>query len=78
MTRLLIAVLQAYRIVLSPHLGASCRFEPSCSVYAIEALQRHGVVRGLWLTLQRLLRCRPWGPQGYDPVPLVEGDGRGL
>ncbi len=79
MRRLLVAMVQAYRIVLSPHLGAQCRFEPSCSVYAIEALERHGAVRGVWLTLRRLLRCRPWGPHGYDPVPLTGGDdGRGL
>ena len=67
--RLIVLLLQAYQVVLSPHLGASCRFEPSCSNYGIEAVRRHGPWRGLWLTLRRLLRCRPWGPSGYDPVP---------
>lgn len=71
MSRLMILLIQAYQIVLSPHLGASCRFEPSCSNYGIEALRRHGAWRGLGLTLRRLMRCRPWGPSGYDPVPLT-------
>ena len=60
---------RAYQIVLSPHLGASCRFEPSCSNYAIEALRVHGAFKGLYLILRRLMRCRPFGPSGYDPVP---------
>ena len=65
----LIVLVRAYRVVLSPHIGNCCRFEPSCSVYCIEALKTHGVLRGCWLTLRRLLRCRPFGPSGYDPVP---------
>jgi len=64
-------LIRAYQIVLSPHLGAACRFEPSCSNYGLEALKRHGAFHGGWLTLRRLLRCRPWGPSGYDPVPLA-------
>lgn len=66
---LLVWVVRAYQVVLSPHIGNCCRFEPSCSVYCIEALKTHGVFKGGWLALRRLLRCRPWGPSGYDPVP---------
>ncbi|MBY8978269.1 membrane protein insertion efficiency factor YidD [Rhodobacteraceae bacterium NNCM2] len=66
---ILILPILAYRLFLSPWLGHSCRFQPSCSAYAIEALQTHGPVRGLWLTLRRLARCNPCGGCGYDPVP---------
>ena len=69
MQRLLVGVVRAYRLLLSPWLGASCRFEPSCSVYAIEALQVHGAARGSYLTLKRLARCQPWCEGGHDPVP---------
>jgi uncharacterized protein len=69
MTRVLIACVAAYRYVLSPLLGRSCRFHPSCSEYAQEALERHGVRRGAWLALKRVGRCHPWHPGGYDPVP---------
>lgn len=72
---LLILAVRAYQVVLSPHLGNCCRFEPSCSAYCIEALRTHGVARGCWLTLRRLVRCRPFGPSGYDPVPPKKGDG---
>ena len=65
----LILLVRAYQIVLSPLLPASCRYYPSCSTYAIEALERHGALRGGWLTLRRLLRCNPFRPGGYDPVP---------
>jgi len=65
----LIGVVKLYRLLLSPWLGASCRFEPSCSVYAIEALQRHGAGAGSYLTLARLVRCQPWCDGGHDPVP---------
>ena len=51
-----------------------CRFTPSCSVYSVEAFEVYGTARGLWLTIRRLLRCRPFGPSGYDPVPLPEDD----
>jgi len=66
---LLILPIRAYRLLLSPWLGHACRFQPSCSAYAIEALETHGPLRGLWLTLNRLARCNPWGGSGYDPVP---------
>jgi uncharacterized protein len=65
----LILLVRTYQIVLSPLLPASCRYYPSCSVYAIEALERHGALRGGWLTLRRLARCHPFKPGGYDPVP---------
>ena len=65
----LIFLVRAYKVVLSPLIGSCCRFEPTCSSYCIEALRAHGAVRGVWLTAKRLLRCRPFGPSGYDPVP---------
>ena len=65
----LIAVVKAYRLLLSPWLGSSCRFEPTCSAYAIEALQAHGSMAGSYLTLRRLARCQPWCAGGCDPVP---------
>jgi len=66
---LLIRLVQAYRLLLSPWMGASCRFEPSCSAYALEALQRHGAGAGSYLTVARLVRCNPWCDGGCDPVP---------
>ncbi|MDQ6829178.1 MAG: membrane protein insertion efficiency factor YidD [Gemmatimonadota bacterium] len=65
----LILVVRAYQLVLSPLLPPACRYYPSCSQYAIEALQRHGALRGSWLTIRRLGRCHPFRPGGYDPVP---------
>jgi hypothetical protein len=67
--RVLIALVKAYRLVLSPWLGNACRFEPTCSVYAIEALDRHGALAGSYLAGRRLLRCHPWCNGGCDPVP---------
>lgn len=58
-----------YRAAISPVLPRSCRFTPSCSQYALEALKKHGPFRGLWLTVRRIGRCHPWGGSGYDPVP---------
>ncbi|MDE5968447.1 MAG: membrane protein insertion efficiency factor YidD [Muribaculaceae bacterium] len=58
-----------YRACISPMLPASCRFTPTCSQYALEALRRHGPFKGLWLTIRRISRCHPWGGSGYDPVP---------
>lgn len=69
MTRVLILLVRAYQVVLSPLFRGCCRFEPSCSNYAIEALRVHGAWKGTILTARRLLRCRPFGPSGYDPVP---------
>lgn len=74
MKTLLILLLRGYQYVLSPLLGPRCRFYPSCSHYAIEALQRHGFWRGSGLTLWRLLRCHPWQPGGYDPVPDCDSE----
>ena len=67
--RPLIGMVKAYRIALSPWLGANCRFQPTCSEYAIEALETHGALRGTLLSVRRLSRCHPWGGSGYDPVP---------
>lgn len=58
-----------YRYCISPLTPPSCRFTPTCSRYALEALQKHGPVKGLWLTIKRIARCNPWGGSGYDPVP---------
>ncbi len=69
MKRLLIAFVKGYRLLLSPWLGASCRFEPTCSAYAIEALEQRGAAIGSYLTLRRLARCQPWCQGGHDPVP---------
>lgn len=71
MTRLAIALLRAYRLVVSPWLGPRCRFHPSCSCYAIEALQEHGGLHGSWLALRRVLRCHPFHRGGVDPVPAA-------
>jgi putative membrane protein insertion efficiency factor len=65
----LIAV-RAYQLLLAPFAGGACRFEPSCSLYACEAIETHGLTRGLWLGLRRFSRCHPWSPAGADPVPL--------
>ncbi|AGX88763.1 membrane protein insertion efficiency factor YidD [Candidatus Symbiobacter mobilis] len=69
MTRLLVSVVRLYQLLCSPWLGSSCRFEPTCSAYAITALERHGAVRGSWLGIRRILRCNPLHPGGIDPVP---------
>ena len=69
MRRLLIGIVRAYRLLLSPWLGNACRFEPTCSAYALEALEVHGAARGSALTLRRLARCQPWCQGGHDPVP---------
>lgn len=68
--RLLIGAVRAYRLLLSPMVGAACRFEPSCSFYSIEAIERHGAAAGSYLTLARIARCHPWCDGGLDPVPL--------
>ncbi len=69
MKRLLIGLVRGYQLVLSPLVGQHCRFVPTCSCYSIEALEKHGALRGSWLTIRRLLRCHPFHPGGLDPVP---------
>lgn len=72
---LLMLPIKAYRIVLSPLLGPQCRFMPSCSAYALEALRMHGALRGSWLAVRRIGRCHPFNPGGYDPVPPAKTRG---
>ncbi|WP_106094136.1 membrane protein insertion efficiency factor YidD [Enhygromyxa salina] len=67
---LAIGLIRVYQLTLSPMLGPSCRFSPSCSHYGCACLRDHGLIRGSWLTLRRLSRCHPWHPGGYDPPPL--------
>lgn len=69
MAKIFIAFIRFYQIVISPFSQCSCRFTPTCSSYAIEALKTHGLFRGGYLSLKRILRCHPWGKHGYDPVP---------
>jgi hypothetical protein len=64
-----LALISGYRYLISPLFPASCRFHPTCSAYAGEAIEQHGVMRGGWLAMRRLLRCNPWHPGGVDPVP---------
>lgn len=69
MQRFLILLIKGYRLVLSPWLGNQCRFHPTCSEYGLEALERHGALRGSWLTIRRIGRCHPFHAGGFDPVP---------
>jgi len=69
MKQLLVLFVRGYQMVLSPHLPASCRYYPTCSHYAIEALEKHGALRGGWLAIKRIARCHPFRPGGFDPVP---------
>ena len=73
MKRLLVVALRAYQLLLSPMLGQRCRFYPSCSHYAIEAIQTHGAARGSWLAARRLGKCHPWHEGGVDMVPPKAG-----
>ena len=70
MKYVLIALLRGYRAVISPLYGQVCRYHPSCSAYALDAVREHGSIRGVWLAVRRLGRCHPWAAGGYDPVPL--------
>ena len=67
--RVLTALVRGYQLALSPLLPAACRYYPTCSAYAIEAIERHGALRGSWLAARRIARCHPWGGTGWDPVP---------
>ena len=69
--RLLMGLVRAYRLTLSPWLGSSCRFEPTCSLYSLGALDSHGALAGSYLTVTRIARCHPWCAGGHDPVPTV-------
>ena len=69
LTLILLLPIYVYKGAISPLTPPSCRFTPSCSTYAVEALRRHGPVKGLYLAIRRILRCHPWGGSGYDPVP---------
>lgn len=73
MSRILLALLSAYRRFLSPLLGPHCRFTPSCSHYAVDAIKTHGAARGSWLAVKRVGRCHPFNPGGEDPVPPPRG-----
>ena len=74
LARLFALPVHFYRLVISPLLGANCRYQPTCSAYALEALDRHGALKGGWLALRRIGRCHPWGGSGYDPVPGADPD----
>ena len=71
MKRVLITLVKGYRLLLSPWLGSSCRFTPTCSAYSLEALDRHGAAVGTYMTMARLARCHPWCAGGHDPVPAA-------
>ncbi|MGZ5218647.1 MAG: membrane protein insertion efficiency factor YidD [Chitinophagaceae bacterium] len=64
-----ILLIKIYQLIISPWIGPKCRYTPTCSHYSIEAFKKHGVIKGLWLTIKRIGRCHPWGGSGYDPVP---------
>ncbi|MES2880930.1 MAG: membrane protein insertion efficiency factor YidD [Bacteroidota bacterium] len=64
-----IALIRLYQLIISPWLGPQCRFTPTCSQYALEAFQKHGLFRGFWLGIKRIGKCHPWGGSGHDPVP---------
>lgn len=69
MTRLLLALIKIYQYMISPMIGPSCRFTPTCSEYAVQALKKYGALKGFWLSIKRVGRCHPWNDGGYDPLP---------
>ena len=75
---LLIAFLRGYRLVISPLYGQVCRYHPTCSAYALEAITVHGSIKGTWLAVRRVVRCHPWALGGYDPVPSKPEMTRGV
>lgn len=74
MKRVLIFLINVYRVGISPYLGPSCRYHPTCSKYAIDAIQIHGSLKGTWMAIRRILSCHPWSEGGYDPVPGTNTD----
>jgi uncharacterized protein len=76
MTKLLVSLIKGYQLSLSPFFGQQCRFTPTCSHYAIEALQTHGAAKGIWLAVKRILRCHPWQAGGYDAVPKQDAENK--
>jgi uncharacterized protein len=76
MKTLLLILIRLYQLCLSPFVGTCCRFAPSCSEYAKEALEIHGALKGTWLMMKRVIKCGPWHQGGYDPVPLDEESAR--
>lgn len=71
MKRIALGLIRLYQRWLSPAIPSSCRYDPTCSHYTVEAIEKHGVIKGIWLGMQRIARCHPLGPSGYDPVPPV-------
>jgi hypothetical protein len=69
MNRILLIVIKAYQYLISPMLGPSCRYTPTCSEYAAQAVKKYGAIKGLWLSIKRVGRCHPWHDGGYDPLP---------
>ena len=69
---ILTKIIRAYQLFLSPVLGSSCRFEPTCSHYSLQAIEKHGAIKGTWFAVKRIGKCHPWGKGGYDPVPEVK------
>jgi len=69
MRKFFLGLIRFYQLAISPYFGQNCRFYPTCSCYAHEAIATHGVIRGTWLAVRRIGRCHPWNPGGYDPVP---------
>ncbi len=74
MKHLFIGLIRLYQLIISPYMGSSCRYHPTCSQYGIEALRTHGAIKGLWMTAKRIGRCHPWSEGGYDPVPGTEAE----
>jgi putative membrane protein insertion efficiency factor len=64
-----VLIIKLYQVVISPLIGPKCRYTPSCSTYGVEAFKKHGIFKGGWLTIKRIIKCNPWGGHGHDPVP---------